>query len=259
MSAHHILGVKQLPRVRTKSSPNQLITVKPSMYLYIFGNIVGSLRQNKMISSREKAIIIGTILGDAHLSMLKRDARLEIGHSEKQKLYLFWKHKELKKFTSAKPHCSKIFDSRYNKTYIQWSFKTRTNIFFTQLHQFFYQKKKKIISEKICSLIKSPLSLAVWFMDDGGRRNDCYGMFLNTLSFTKKENEILGKCLKRNFSLNSRIHWVQDGYRLYIPSKDAKHFCELVYLFMIPSMRYKLPYNPVTTSGILIEIIRVKL
>jgi len=201
-----------------------------------------------MILSREKAIIIGTILGDAHLAMLKTNARLEIGHSEKQKLYLFWKYRELRKFTSSKPHSLKIFDSRYNKLHTQWRFKTRINEFFTELHKIFYLKNKKIISDKIYSLIKSPLSLTVWFMDDGGRRNDCYGMFLNTLSFTKKENITLSKCLKRNFSLNSNIHWVQDGYRLYIPSKDAKHFCKLIYSHVIPSMRYKLSYNPVTTS-----------
>ena len=201
-----------------------------------------------MISSREKDIIIGTILGDAHIGMLKTSARLEIGHSEKQKSYLFWKYKELKRFISSKPHKIKVFDSRYNKTYIQWRFKTRVNNFFKRLHHLFYPKGKKIIPSEICSLLKSPLSLAVWFMDDGGRRNDCYGMFLNTLSFTKQENEILSKCLKNNFSLNSNLHWVQDGYRLYIPSRDSKHFCELIYKHVIPSMHYKLSYNPVTTS-----------
>ena len=203
---------------------------------------------NKMILPREKAIIIGTVLGDAHLAMLKTNARLEIGHSEKQRPYLFWKYRELKKFTSSKPHCLKIFDPRYNKLHTQWRFKTRVNEFFTELHQIFYPKGKKIITDKIHLLVKYPLSLAVWYMDDGGRRNDCYGMFLNTLSFTKKENRILSKCLKRNFSLNSHIHWVQDGYRLYIPSKDAKRFCELIYTYIIPSMHYKLSYNPVTTS-----------
>ena len=201
-----------------------------------------------MISLREKEIILGTILGDAYIGMLKTNARLEIGHSEKQKDYVFWKHKELSRFVSAKPHRVEIFDPRYKKTYTRWSFNTRVNNIFTQFHNFFYKNKKKIIPKEIINELKSPLSLAVWFMDDGGRRNDCYGLFLNTLSFTKEEQEILRNCLKVNFSLNSRIHWVKDGYRLYIPSKDAKHFCELVYPFLIPSMYYKLSYNPVTTS-----------
>lgn len=211
------------------------------------GNIVGSLKQFN-ISSEQKEIILGTILGDAHLGMLKKDARLELGHSEKQKLYLFWKYKRLKEFTSSKPHRLEIFDSRYKKIYVQWRFKTQVNKYFTELYNFFYPKGKKVINSNIYSVLKSPLTLAVWFMDDGGRRNDCYGVFLNTLSFTKKENDILRNCLKKNFSINCRLHWIKDGYRLYVPSKDIKKFCGLIYPYIIPSMRYKLPYNPVTTS-----------
>ena len=208
---------------------------------------MGSLRQYN-ISSREQAILIGTLLGDAHIAMLKTGGRLEIGHSEKQKEYLFWKYKELRRFTGAKPHCVRVFDQRYGKVYTRWKFSSKVHGIFTALHHIFYSNGKKVVSEKVCQLIESPLTLAVWFMDDGGRRNDSYGLFINALSFKKSENEILRKCLKRNFSLDSRIHWVQDGYRLYIPSKNAKHFCELIYSYIIPSMRYKLPYNPVTTS-----------
>ncbi len=201
-----------------------------------------------MISSREKEIIVGTVFGDAHIEMLKNDARLDLGHSEKQKSYLFWKYEELKKFTSSEPHYLEFFDSRYKKTYSQWRFKTKTNNFFTKLHTVFYKNGVKIVPKEIYSLMESPLSLAVWFMDDGGRRNDSYGLFLNTLSFTKPEHEILKNCLKKNFSLDVRLHWIGDGYRLYIPSKDVKHFCEIVYPYIIPSMQYKLSYNPVTTS-----------
>lgn len=207
---------------------------------------MGSLR--KLISSREKEIILGTILGDAHLSMLKNNARLEVGHSETQKAYIFWKYRELKKFIGMKPKPFENFDQRFKKTYVQWRFKTKANTYFTELWKLFYRGSRKIVPPNIFFLLTSPLALAIWYMDDGGRRNDCYGTFLNTLSFTKQENEILAECLKRNFSLNPRIHWVQDGYRLYIPSRDAQKFSTLVYPYLIPSMRYKLPYNPVTTS-----------
>jgi hypothetical protein len=201
-----------------------------------------------MVSSREKEIIIGTILGDGHIAMQKNNARLEIGHSFKQKEYVDWKYKELSSFPSKEPHIVTINDPRYNKTYKQYRFKTRANGLFTELHGLFYQERKKIIPKDISSLLNSSLSLAVWFMDDGGRRNDCYGLFLNTLSFTKEEHIILQECLLKNFSLESRLHWISDGYRLYIPSSSAKHFCELVYPYIIPSMQYKLSFNPVTTS-----------
>ena len=212
------------------------------------GNTVGSLRQDNKISSRERAIIIGTILGDAHLGKTKNGVRLEIGHSNHQKLYVFWKYRALRRFAGAAPHLIKINDDRYQRTYQQWRFKTRTHEPFARLHDIFYPKGKKIVPKFIDNLLNSPLSLAVWFMDDGGRRNDSYGLFLNTLSFSESDHERLRQCLKKNFSLETRLHWISDGYRLYIPSGEAVRFCGLVDRYLIPSMKYKLPYNPVTTS-----------
>jgi len=201
-----------------------------------------------IISTREKEITIGTILGDSHIAMLKTDARLEMMHCDKQKKYIFWKHYELSSFVSAKPHRLEILDKRSGKTSIEWKFSTKISPIFTVLKRQFYQKNKKVIPKNISKLLYSPLSLAVWFMDDGGRRNDCYGLFLNTLSFSKKEHRLLQECLHKNFSLESKLHWISDGYRIYIPSASAKRFCEIVYPYIIPSMRYKLSYNPVTTS-----------
>lgn len=208
---------------------------------------MGSLRQK--ITTREKEIIIGTVLGDAHLARTKTSARLEIGHCEEQKELVKWKYKELKKFTGAKPYKMTRTDKRSGKDYSQRRFKTKEDRIFARLQDYFYTREGvKIIPESISSVFCSPLSLAVLFMDDGGRRNDCYGMFLNTLSFTKEEHERLQDCLEENFELETRIHWISDGHRLYIPSKEAQHFCELVSPHILPSFRYKLAYDPVTTS-----------
>lgn len=202
----------------------------------------------KMILSREKKIILGTILGDGHIAMLKTDARPEVAHSQAQKEYVLWKYEELRRRVLAKPYYCKISDERYGKTYFQWRFRTKIDPLFTDFRAMFYPAGKKIIPANINVLLTSPLSLAVWFMDDGGRRNDSYGLFLNTLSFTEEEHVLLQRCLLENFSLETRMHWVQDGYRLYIPSKEAQKFCEMIYPHVIPSMQYKLSYNPVTTS-----------
>jgi len=202
----------------------------------------------RIISTREKEIVLGTILGDSHIAMLKTGARLEMMHGQKQKDYIFWKHSELSLFVSAQPHKLEIIDKRSDKKYTEWKFSTNIHPFFTELRQHFYPKGKKIVPTNISDLLVSSLSLAIWFMDDGGRRNDSYGLFLNTLSFSKVEHLLLQKCLRRNFSLDSRLHWIQDGYRIYIPSASAQRFCEIVYPHIVPSMRYKLSYNPVTTS-----------
>ncbi len=201
-----------------------------------------------LVSSREHEVIIGTLLGDGHLAKLKTGVRLEIGHSEKQKAYVFWKHQVLSRMVLSQPHKLEFADARYNKTYCQWRFRTCIDPILTDIYGLFYRNKKKIVPGNIINILTSPLSLAVWFMDDGGRRNDSYGLFLNTLSFTKPEQILLQECLYNNFGIETRMHWIQDGYRLYIPSKDAQRFCEIVYPFMIPQLQYKLSYNPVTTS-----------
>ena len=203
---------------------------------------------NSMISQRIHEIAIGTLLGDAHIARLKHHARMEFTHSGKQKEYIFWKYKALSYLCNKEPREIEIHDERWNATYVQWKFRTRCDPFITHLHSHFYHNRKKIVPKDIHTLLTSPLSLAVWFMDDGGRRNDCYGLFLNTLSFTKAEHELLRKSLRNNFEIDSRLHWIQDGYRIYIPSKSAKRFCEIVDPYILPSMKYKLSYNPVTTS-----------
>lgn len=200
------------------------------------------------LSQRENDILIGMILGDAHVRALKHESRVEVTHSEKQKDYLFWKYSNLKRWVISKPHLCKIYDKRYNKVYTQWRFRTKSHKAFSYLRNLFYSKGKKIVPKEIADFLKSPLSLAVWFIDDGGRRNDCYGLFLNTLSFTKKENLLLAKVSKKNFSINARIHWIGDGFRLYVPSNNSVKFCKIVSPHILDSFRYKLPFNPVTTS-----------
>ena len=210
---------------------------------------MGSLRQKIDFNDREMSVLIGTILGDAHVEQYPKDARIGIMHSLKQKEFVEWKYQELKRFVKMKPMQSEYFDHRYGKKYFWWRFQTRRFPEFKELADIFYDGKTKIIPRSINQILTHPLSLAVWYMDDGGRRNDCHGMFLNTLSYSKTEQVRLQKCLLENFGINSRIHWITDGFRLYIPTADAKKFSILIGPHIIPSMIYKLPYNPVTTES----------
>lgn len=211
------------------------------------GNIVGSL--GVKLNGRELDVLIGTILGDAYIDKYPNDARIEIMHSIRQKELVNWKFNELKRFISMKPMQSEYFDPRYAKKYYWWRFQTRRFPEFKKLACMFYRGKRKIVPKNIEKLLVNPISLAVWYMDDGGRRKDCHGMFLNTLSYTLYEQRKLQSCLLNNFGINSRVHWITDGYRLYIPQQEAKKFCQIIAPYIIPSMIYKLPYDPVTTES----------
>lgn len=210
---------------------------------------MGSLRQELNLSERELNVLIGTILGDAYIDRYPKDARISIMHSIKQKEFVEWKFKELKRFVKMLPMRSGYFDPRYGKKYFWYRFQTRRFSEFKELGEIFYEGRVKIIPRNINLLLTHPLSLAVWYMDDGGRRKDCHGMFLNTLSYSEQEQIRLQKCLLKNFGIHTRVHWITDGFRLYIPTADARNFTKLIAPYIIPSMVYKLPYNPVTTES----------
>ena len=210
---------------------------------------MGSQWAKLNLTEREFGVLIGTILGNAYVERYQNNARIQILHSLKQKDLVNWKYLELARFVRAKPRQTEFSDPRYEKKYFQWRFQTRRFPEFMKLADIFYKGRKKIVPDNIEDLLKHPISLAVWYMDDGGRRKDCHGMFLNTLSFRLNEQRKLKDCLLHNFGINTRIHWITDGYRLYIPQSDAKKFCQIISPYIIPSLVYKLPYDPVTTES----------
>lgn len=191
----------------------------------------------------QKDLLIGSILGDACLEPLKTGARAEITHCRKQQEYLEWKFQHLKKIVLTAPKLIKFKDKRINKNRLEWRFRTISHPEIVRLRKIFYKKDRKIIPENIEKILKSPFSLAVWYMDDGKKRPDCRGAYLDTICFTKNEQKRLIRCLEKNFRIKSRLHWNGDGYHIYIPIESIERFRSLIEKYIIPSMKYKLPYT----------------
>ena len=187
---------------------------------------------------RQMAVIIGTILGDGCLmrNWSKTNYRLQIRQSADQKDYLMWKYGILKQWILSEP-----------KLYIRTNSYTARTISHPQLTDIwkkFYPEGKKIIPKDISDLIRDPLTLAVWFMDDGNIRKNKEGLLMsydiNTQSFTKKENERLKNVLCNLFGLHTTINLNNGYYRLHVSAYDKFVFRDLVKEFIVPSMRYKL-------------------
>ena len=51
------------------------------------------------LSYNEKQIILGSLIGDMHCRIRKRNPQIEEAHSRKQEGYLLWKLSQLKKLT----------------------------------------------------------------------------------------------------------------------------------------------------------------
>jgi len=114
----------------------------------------------------------------------------------------------------------------------------------TKYYQLFYPKGKKIIPKSIDSILISPLTLAVWYMDDGSRKPYGKGAFLHTQSFSLEDQRKLIKVLKKNFSIIAKLSsaglWKGKRlFRLYITAGSFLNFRNLVLPYILPTFEYK--------------------
>jgi LAGLIDADG DNA endonuclease family. len=97
----------------------------------------------------------------------------------------------------------------------------------------------KIIPYEIDKYL-TPLSLAVWFMDDGSKLGK--GAKIATNCFTYKELQFLCDIIFKKYNLIVTLHsgGKNKGYSLYINSKSMPLFSKIVKPYMLPSLNYKL-------------------
>lgn len=200
------------------------------------GNTVGS-RAILNLTDRQRAIIIGKILGDGCLEKNGNYTRLKIDQGQKQKNYVFWLYEELSSLVPSKPYKIEVYSR--GKRDVHWRFATYSNPAFDSFRLKFYGKRKSVPAN-INQLLNEPMSLAVWYMDDGYKRTDRSGLYLCTSAFSKKDNHLLQVCLERNFGLSTNIHYAGGYPRIHLPAKYAGKFCQIIKPFVLESLSYKL-------------------
>jgi hypothetical protein len=199
------------------------------------------MRRNILLDDRQRTVVIGTVLGDGSLlpTVSKNNLRLQIDHGYKQREYVFWKYAQLKSLVLTPP--------KHRQQTNSWRFRTISHPCLTDIGNLFYQGRRKKIPDNIASVLTEPMSLAVWFMDDGAKnRND--GLVLNTQCFTQAETQSLRDCLRENRGID-RISLQKDknGWRLYIMKGSSGKMSEIIRPHVLPSMAYKL-ISPVETT-----------
>ncbi|OGN19096.1 MAG: hypothetical protein A3I32_01285 [Candidatus Yanofskybacteria bacterium RIFCSPLOWO2_02_FULL_45_10] len=193
------------------------------------------------LSFEQKRILVGTLLGDGYLYRDRyNDCYLEIKHSEKQRDYVFWMYENLSNFCPSEP--------KQRKDNKQWKFMTSSNKDLCFFRQSFYPDGKKIVPRDIKEILTHPLSLAVWYMDDGSldyRPKSHYNYSLSTNSFTLEENRLLIGVLKENFGIITSVQApLCRGVRypeLYIGVAGRDKFIETIKPYLLPCFKYKIP------------------
>ncbi len=201
-------------------------------------------KMNLDLSSIQREVLIGTILGDGCLKISRsgKAARLQICHSYSAKEYVFWKQQIFNNWIFA--------EAKYHQINNSLIFRTVSHPLIFELFKAFYKGRMKIIPQNISDILKSPLSLAVWFMDDGNGYLKNNAFRISTYAFKLKGNLLLQQCLSRNFGLEVNLVRDSKGYQLYIPISggNSLKFKNLIETFILPSMRYKIDNrSPVET------------
>ena len=181
------------------------------------------------LTEEQKQILIGVLLGDGAMRKKTR-ALLEINHSYTQKEYVDWLYQQFKNYVATPPKVRKG-----NGTRIAYRFTTKSISVFTHFYDYFFKGNKKIIPEL---LTLSPLTLAIWYMDDGSRCDT--DIYLNSQQFTLEEQEKLVVELEKQFQIKASLNKDKHYHRIRIKKESVNIFMDMISPYVISSMKYKL-------------------
>ena len=196
-----------------------------------------------VFTPRQIEIINGSLLGDACLEKLetsKCNSRFIEKHGIQQLEYLQWKFKELKPFTQTIGYGEEIKD---DKTYQYCKFNTFNCPCFTFLESKWYKQRIKIVPN---DLILTPLTLAVWYFDDGYFCKDQKNITIYTNGFSLKEVKKLVKKLHKLGIKNCHMRQSQESRgskpEIYIEKPSCERFFNIIqsHIDFIKCMKYKL-------------------
>lgn len=196
------------------------------------------------MTESERSIVVGTILGDAFLQPTgRRNARLRFEHSSKQKDYIFWKWRELKRYMQDRPKRIERFNPIWKKKYVYYRCQSHASSELGKLRALFYVNSRKQIPVTIKKFLKS-LTLAVWFMDDGyyykrDRTAYIYLSWLNDEDLRRIKN-----ALAENFHLHPHVEHKRHGLNLKFSAAETRKLINIIAPHIIKSMRHKIGEEP---------------
>ena len=206
----------------------------------------------------DKAIMIGLTLGDGYLNP---NGRLEVAHCEKQKDYCIFKAKLLHSVCGGKDIKVKEIQQEYTKKQngklVEHSIKTIYRFrkqckHFKYFRNLLYKEGKKTITKEVLEML-TPLSIALWFLDDGSlvRKKQADGSPgpYTTMIYTflsKEENELIRDYFLEKYGIRwnvvpANIH-KENQYMIRCGQVESRKFLSIIRDIVkekIPSMSYK--------------------
>lgn len=208
-----------------------------------------SIKKSFRLSKIQRGVLVGTVLGDGKLQFRGKHCRLHIKHSLEQLPLVEYKRMIFDNIASmgVRKFQQIVGEGVYNFA----EFVTLTHPEFTEYYYMFYPSSKKIVPGKIAQLLTDPLSLAVWFMDDGSA--DYAGASIQTHSFSEMGVDKLMDAIKLNFGIRVTRRINKGKWIIYFPKASMAKLNSVIGEYLLEKFRYKLiPYsirktNPVET------------
>ncbi len=197
------------------------------------------------LSDFQWQVILGGLMGDSALSSTRsgHGARYRFGHGSKQVAYAEWKASLVANLVCSqwvRPDGAVFYDVQPLPE-------------LAELRQAMYVGGKKVLSEDYLKRL-TPLSLAIWYMDDGcyteraegvqERTRDGSGrMEICVEAMEPTSRQRLAEYLTDTWGIHPRLHLSGSAQKavMTFPKDETAKFHALVAPFVHPSMEYKLP------------------
>jgi len=211
---HKILTQKGWKKAKDVSINDKVV----SKYRSIFNN---SLQE----------FIIGTLIGDSHIAIKKKTASINL-QDNKNVDYIIWKVNKLKDLNFR---LEKYF--AHNKKLDRYCSKSSYEL---------YKYKSLLGNRNPLNFIDeiTPLSLAIWYMDDGSideSRSHCRGSICayRFKDYPETLIKISNKLFKEKFGVENKIDF-NEG-RFIFNKKGFTKLCSIIENYIPECMQYKLP------------------
>lgn len=178
------------------------------------------------LSKKCEEVILGSLLGDGSLKIQNqyKNARFSFRHSIQQKEYFFWKINQLKEISSEKCWWEQEKNDLGGAMLRYQSIATNT---LTDIYNLTCKNNHIVIRRKWLNKL-TPLSLAVWWLDDGSLITNGRRGVICTDSFSCDEQKILTQYLLKVWGVKVHIGKIKrkhngkikEYYRLWIRSSE---------------------------------------
>lgn len=187
-------------------------------------------------SFEQMSVINGSILGDGHLSKPRGNGNscFSKAQTARRREYLEWTGNILgEHLSSINEHDNWAAGKKYRKAILL----SRACTDFTDLRHKWYPNGTKIVPR---DLVLDPLSIAIWFFDDGSNDLKNRQVSFATYSFSKDDCQFLC-CKLKEHSVDS---YVSSDNVINVSTKSYKTFVDMVTPYMIwPFFKHKIQYR----------------